>query len=157
MFCAPPEADFTTRMGYYPGKKRVWPGAFQMRAFLSHSSKDKGFVESVAELLRPKTFELELVTFDGGLLNSTVIAEALKRSDLFCLRRRTSSGSGCDLKPLGGQTSSADLDHIAENGASEGAENIKGRRLLRCEVAHARRSREACSASSLTRCSGGRI
>jgi hypothetical protein len=56
-----------------------------MRAFLSHSSKDKGFVEDVADLLRPGTFELDSATFDAGLLNSAVIADALKRSDLFCL------------------------------------------------------------------------
>jgi tetratricopeptide (TPR) repeat protein len=56
-----------------------------MRAFLSHSSKDKGFVEQVAELLKPGTFELDSTTFDAGLLNSQVITEALKRSDLFCL------------------------------------------------------------------------
>ena len=56
-----------------------------MRAFLSHSSKDKGFVEGVADLLRPGTFELDSATFDAGLLNSAVIVEALKRSDLFCL------------------------------------------------------------------------
>ncbi len=56
-----------------------------MRAFLSHSSKDKGFVEGLAELLKPGTFELDSATFDAGLLNATVIAEALKRSDLFCL------------------------------------------------------------------------
>src|SRR5271165_6856441 len=56
-----------------------------MRAFLSHSSKDKGFVEGVADLLKPGTFELDSATFDAGLLNSAVIAEALKRSDLFCL------------------------------------------------------------------------
>lgn len=56
-----------------------------MRAFLSHSSKDKGFVERVAELLKPGTFELDSETFDAGLLNFKVITEALKRSDLFCL------------------------------------------------------------------------
>lgn len=56
-----------------------------MRAFLSHSSKDKGFVERVAELLKPGTYELDSTTFDAGLLNSKVITEALKRSDLFCL------------------------------------------------------------------------
>ena len=56
-----------------------------MRAFLSHSSKDKGFVEGVADLLKPGTFELELATFDAGLLNATIIAEALRRCDLFCL------------------------------------------------------------------------
>lgn len=56
-----------------------------MRAFLSHSSKDKGFVERVAGLLKPGTFELDSVTFDAGLLSSEVITEALKRTDLFCL------------------------------------------------------------------------
>ncbi|GBQ45143.1 toll/interleukin-1 receptor domain-containing protein [Komagataeibacter europaeus] len=56
-----------------------------MRAFLSHSSKDKGYVERVAKLLKPGTFELDSTTFDAGRLNSFVISEALKRSDLFCL------------------------------------------------------------------------
>lgn len=56
-----------------------------MRAFLSHSSKDKGFVEAVAKLLRPGTFELDSETFDAGLVNSDAIISALRRSDLFCL------------------------------------------------------------------------
>lgn len=56
-----------------------------MRAFLSHSSKDKGFVENVSLLLKPGTFEIDSQTFDAGLLNSQVIVEALKRCDLFCL------------------------------------------------------------------------
>ena len=56
-----------------------------MKAFLSHSSKDKGFVESVAGLLRPGTFELNSATFDAGLVNSQAIIAALQRSDLFCL------------------------------------------------------------------------
>ncbi|MBA4097646.1 MAG: hypothetical protein C0484_12880 [Rhodospirillum sp.] len=56
-----------------------------MKVFLSHSSKDKGFVEAVAELLRPGTFELDSQTFDAGLINSEAIINALKRSDLFCL------------------------------------------------------------------------
>jgi hypothetical protein len=30
-----------------------------MRAFISHSSKDKGFVEGVANHLKPGTFELD--------------------------------------------------------------------------------------------------
>jgi hypothetical protein len=51
----------------------------------SHSSKDKGFVESVADLLRPGTFELDSQTFDAGLVNCDAIIGALKRSDLFCL------------------------------------------------------------------------
>lgn len=56
-----------------------------MRAFLSHSSKDKPFVENVSDLLRPGTFELDALTFDAGLLNAQAILEALQRSDLFCL------------------------------------------------------------------------
>ncbi|WP_137043881.1 toll/interleukin-1 receptor domain-containing protein [Pseudolabrys sp. FHR47] len=56
-----------------------------MKVFLSHSSKDKGFVEAVASLLKPGTFELDSLTFDKGALNAQVIIEALRRSDLFCL------------------------------------------------------------------------
>ena len=65
--------------------RKISAGAYKMRVFLSHSSKDKGFVEQVAGLLKPGTFELDSTTFDAGLLNSEVITEALKRSDLFCL------------------------------------------------------------------------
>lgn len=56
-----------------------------MRAFLSHSSADKDFVEPVAELMRPGTYELDAVTFDAGLVNSDAIRVALARCDLFCL------------------------------------------------------------------------
>jgi tetratricopeptide (TPR) repeat protein len=56
-----------------------------MRAFLSHSSKDKGFVEGVAGLLKPGTFEIDSQTFDAGLVNAKAIATALQRCDLFCL------------------------------------------------------------------------
>ena len=56
-----------------------------MRAFLSHSSRDKGFVDAVASNLRPGTFELDALTFDAGILNSHAIIQALNRSDLFCL------------------------------------------------------------------------
>lgn len=56
-----------------------------MKVFLSHSSKDKGFVESVASLLRPGTFELDSLTFDAGLVNSEAIITSLQRCDLFCL------------------------------------------------------------------------
>lgn len=56
-----------------------------MKVFLSHSSKDKGFVEEVAELLRPGTFELDSLTFDAGLVNSEAIIKSLQRCDLFCL------------------------------------------------------------------------
>lgn len=56
-----------------------------MRAFLSHSSRDKGFVEAVADNLKPGTFELDSLTFDSGQVNSQAIISALKRSDLFVL------------------------------------------------------------------------
>ena len=56
-----------------------------MKVFLSHSSKDKGFLEAVSSRLRPGTFELDWQTFDAGLINSEAIISALKRSDLFCL------------------------------------------------------------------------
>lgn len=57
----------------------------KLRAFLSHSSADKDFVERVAETLRPGTYELDAITFDAGLVNSDAIRTALQRSDLFCL------------------------------------------------------------------------
>lgn len=56
-----------------------------MKAFLSHSSKDKGYVEGVASLLRPGSYELDSETFDAGLVNSQAIVKALQRVDLFCL------------------------------------------------------------------------
>ena len=56
-----------------------------MRAFLSHSSKDKGYVEAVGTFLRPGTFELDSQTFDLGAVNSQAILSSLKRCDLFCL------------------------------------------------------------------------
>lgn len=56
-----------------------------MKAFLSHSSRDKGFVDQVAEALRPGTYELDSETFDSGALNSQAIISALKRCDVFCL------------------------------------------------------------------------
>jgi hypothetical protein len=62
-----------------------------MRAFISHSSKDKGFIEGVASLLKPGTFELDSQTFDAGLVNSKAITVALRRCDLFCLFLSASS------------------------------------------------------------------
>lgn len=56
-----------------------------MKVFLSHSSKDKGYVEAVADYLRPGTYELDSLTFDSGLINAEAIIESLKRCDLFCL------------------------------------------------------------------------
>lgn len=64
-----------------------------MKVFLSHSSKDKGFVEAVAQMLRPGTFELDSQTFDAGIVNSQAIIAALKRCDLFCLFLSASSVS----------------------------------------------------------------
>ena len=62
-----------------------------MRAFLSHSSKDKAFVDGVADLLRPGSYELNSVTFDAGLVNATAITDALKRCSIFCLFLSVSS------------------------------------------------------------------
>lgn len=56
-----------------------------MRAFLSHSSLDKAYVEAVAKSLRPGHYELDAKTFKEGGLNAEEILKALKRSDLFCL------------------------------------------------------------------------
>lgn len=62
-----------------------------MRAFLFHSSKDKGFVDGIVGALRPGTYELDTETFDLGLLNAQSIAKSLERSDLFCLMLSSSS------------------------------------------------------------------
>lgn len=56
-----------------------------MKAFLSHSSKDKDYVEEVASLMRPGSYDLDSETFDAGLVNSQAIIQALRRADLFCL------------------------------------------------------------------------
>ena len=56
-----------------------------LRAFLSHSPKDSGFVHGVADQMRPGTYELDAYTFDAGAVNSAAIIEALQRSTLFCL------------------------------------------------------------------------
>jgi len=41
-----------------------------MRAFLSHSSSDKGYVQIVKENLRPGNYEFDSQTFDeGGLIS----------------------------------------------------------------------------------------
>ena len=56
-----------------------------MKAFLSHSSRDKALVEEVAERLGLDYVELDSQTFDAGLLNTEVIREALKRSSVFVL------------------------------------------------------------------------
>jgi hypothetical protein len=56
-----------------------------MRAFLSHSSRDKPLVETVASRLGGANIELDSLTFEHGLPNAQAIQEALKRSSLFVL------------------------------------------------------------------------
>src|SRR5262249_53003443 len=56
-----------------------------LKAFLSHSSRDKGTVEAVADELGAANVELDSETFDRGILNVTAIQNALKRSDLYVL------------------------------------------------------------------------
>ncbi|MGB9366274.1 MAG: TIR domain-containing protein [Xanthobacteraceae bacterium] len=56
-----------------------------MKAFLSHSSRDKPLVDQVAQLLGPANVELDSQTFDRGLLNVSAIQQALRRSSLFVL------------------------------------------------------------------------
>jgi hypothetical protein len=56
-----------------------------MKAFLSHSSRDKALVEKVAELVGGGNVELDSITFDHGLLNVEAVDRALKRSALFVL------------------------------------------------------------------------
>ena len=56
-----------------------------MRAFLSHSSRDKVIVEEVAGHLGADQVELDSQTFDAGLLNTEVIRDSLKRSSIFIL------------------------------------------------------------------------
>ncbi|MCW5736984.1 MAG: toll/interleukin-1 receptor domain-containing protein, partial [Enhydrobacter sp.] len=56
-----------------------------MKAFLSHSSRDKGIVCDVFNMLGAANAELDAETFDRGLLNVAAIQEALKRSSLYVL------------------------------------------------------------------------
>ena len=53
-----------------------------MKAFLSHSSKDKAFVRKVAELIGTARCEYDEYTFDF-ILNAQAIRQALRRCDLF--------------------------------------------------------------------------
>src|SRR5262245_33887825 len=53
-----------------------------MKAFLSHSSKDKYFVRQVADALGSIQIEYDETTFEH-LLNTQTIWRALNRSDLF--------------------------------------------------------------------------
>ena len=56
-----------------------------MKAFLSHSSRDKPLVEEVAKRLGMAQVELDSSTFDSGLLNVETIRAALERSSIFVL------------------------------------------------------------------------
>lgn len=56
-----------------------------MKAFLSHSSRDKPLVEDVANYLGAAQVELDSKTFDSGLLNVAEIQTALKRCSIFVL------------------------------------------------------------------------
>jgi hypothetical protein len=57
----------------------------KMKAFLSHSSRDKGVVGQVFDLLGEANAELDSATFDQGVLNVVAIQESLKRCSLFVL------------------------------------------------------------------------
>lgn len=56
-----------------------------MKAFLSHSSRDKAIVTAVADELGAANIELDSDTFDRGIINVAAIQEALKRSTLYVL------------------------------------------------------------------------
>jgi tetratricopeptide (TPR) repeat protein len=56
-----------------------------MKAFLSHSSRNKAVVEQVAEDLGLANAELDSATFEQGVLNTKAIESALFRSSIFVL------------------------------------------------------------------------
>lgn len=56
-----------------------------MKAFLSHSSKNKAIVEQVGEDLGLANVELDSRTFEQGVLNTKAIQDALARSTIFVL------------------------------------------------------------------------
>jgi tetratricopeptide (TPR) repeat protein len=56
-----------------------------MRAFLSHSSKNKDFVRKVYDNLGSALAEFDEKTFEAGSFNVSAIDEGLDRSDLFVL------------------------------------------------------------------------
>jgi hypothetical protein len=56
-----------------------------VKAFLSHSSRDKATVEEVAASLGASQVEIDSETFDSGELNVAVIQAALKRCSVFVL------------------------------------------------------------------------
>jgi TIR domain len=57
----------------------------EMKAFLSHSSRDKAIITAVADELGAANVELDSETFDRGIINIAAIQEALKRSNLYVL------------------------------------------------------------------------
>jgi hypothetical protein len=69
-----------------------------MRAFLSHSSKDKAFVNDVARALGGANLELDEVTFQHGLTNAEAIFKAVERFDLFVVFFSRSSISSAYIK-----------------------------------------------------------
>lgn len=56
-----------------------------VKAFLSYSSKQKGFVEIVARLLTKASVEFDMMTFEAGGKNLEEIYKALDRSGVFVL------------------------------------------------------------------------
>ncbi|HEX4042429.1 MAG TPA: toll/interleukin-1 receptor domain-containing protein [Xanthobacteraceae bacterium] len=56
-----------------------------MRAFLSHSSADKGLVEKIALILGGSNTELDSLTFEEATVNAQAVQAALKRSSVFVL------------------------------------------------------------------------
>lgn len=56
-----------------------------MRAFLSHSSKNKNFVKQIFDDLGSALAEFDQATFSAGQFNFDTITEALARADLFVI------------------------------------------------------------------------
>ena len=56
-----------------------------MKAFLSHSSRDKGIVEQVAEDLGSANCQLDSATFERGVMNTKAIQQALGQCSVFVL------------------------------------------------------------------------
>src|SRR5688572_20349117 len=57
----------------------------QVRAFMSHSSLDKAFVQQVFDDLGPTLAELDQVTFEPGHFNRDAILKGIDRCSLFVL------------------------------------------------------------------------
>ncbi|MGV8839259.1 MAG: TIR domain-containing protein [Bauldia sp.] len=56
-----------------------------MKAFISHSSANHIVAREIADYLGAADVELDALTFDAGVLNSSAIVAALKRSSVFVL------------------------------------------------------------------------